>query len=455
MVTSRALQKPLFDLPVPSLADVHTSKRGERERGGVYAWHPYYAGYAEQFVADALSVLAEPGDLVLDPWNGSGTTTLVAHCKGFPSIGVEINPVMALHAQAKNPDFSQRADDLRAQTRALVAAARQLMAESPAAADDIADWVHDEPLTALLAIRDAIREHVADEAMPDFVADIIHPGAKDTIHPSKEKAFFLSALFQVLRKVGKFSRASNPTWLIPDDHAASTPAETVFGLFLTRVEAMLTDLEMVAWRAEEVDVDHASSADYWVMTGDARALDLQDASVDLIITSPPYCTRIDYAFSTKPELLLLGDDEGEVDALRRATMGAPVIVDKSIVPRRVWGPTCNDFLDAVAEHPSKSSKSYYLPTYLQYFRDAEHALREIKRVLGDDGKAVVVVQSSYYKEVELPLGEIYVEMSTRLDFDAEIARRETVRQHMAHINTRSRQYLKDKAYYEDVVLLTK
>jgi hypothetical protein len=26
---------------------------------GHYAWHPYYTGYAEQFVADVLSVLAE------------------------------------------------------------------------------------------------------------------------------------------------------------------------------------------------------------------------------------------------------------------------------------------------------------------------------------------------------------------------------------------------------------
>lgn len=46
MFTSRALQKPLFEMPVRSLADVHTSKRRERERTGVYGWHPCYAGYA-------------------------------------------------------------------------------------------------------------------------------------------------------------------------------------------------------------------------------------------------------------------------------------------------------------------------------------------------------------------------------------------------------------------------
>jgi SAM-dependent methyltransferase len=448
MVTERVLQKPLFEIPPRSLADVHTSKRGERERTGVYAWHSYYAGYAEQFVADVLSVLARPGDLIVDPWNGSGTTTLVAQCRGFRSLGIEINPVMVLHAQAKNLQFPCSADDVLAEAHNLVTTARRFVNARPVEFGDIADWVHEEPLAALVALSDAINEGIMDGPAPDFVSTILRQEARSASYPPKEKAFFFSALFQVLRKVGKFNRGSNPTWLLLDDQSASTTTDAVFTFFLETVQSMLADLEAVAWCAEE-------TADYWVIMGDSRALRLVDASVNLIVTSPPYCTRIDYAFSTKPELLLLGKEDREVDALRRATMGAPVIVDKSISRRETWGQTCNDFLNAVAGHPSKASKSYYLPTYLQYFRDAEQSLREIKRVLKDGGQAVIVVQSSYYKDIELPLGDVYVQMSGWLGFDAGIARREAVRQHMAHVNTRSRQYVKDKVYYEDVVLLRK
>jgi hypothetical protein len=64
---------------------------------------------------------------------------------------------------------------------------------------------------------------------------------------------------------------------------------------------------------------------------------------------------------------------------------------------------------------------------------------------------VIVVQSSYYKEIELPLGDIYVEMSQALGLDADIGRREVIRQHMAHINTKSSEYRKEKVYYEDAV----
>jgi tRNA G10 N-methylase Trm11 len=447
MLRSNVLQ-PSLDLKLISLADVHTAKRGERERAGVHAWHPYYAGYAEQFVADTLSVLAKPGDLVLDPWNGSGTTTLVAQRCGLRSVGIELNAAMALYGHAKNLQFPQESDAIVIEAEDLIEAARLLVNKEPAESEDIAEWVHDEPLAALLAIRNAIRNRIADAPLPDFVDAIVRKEARKRLHPSRKKAFFLSALFQVLRTVGSFTRGSNPTWILPDDGTPPASTDRVFGLFLQAVRSMLADLEVSAWGTESI-------AGYWVMTGDSRALPLTGETVDVVVTSPPYCTRIDYAVSTKPELLLLGYSNGELDTLRRDTMGAPVIVDKSIVQQDIWGKTCNDFIDAVAKHPSKASKSYYWPNYLQYFRDAEQSLREIGRVLKKSGHAAIVVQSSYYKDIELPLGQIYVEMAKQLGFGAEIARRETVRQHMAHVNTQSRQYVKDKVYYEDVALLHK
>ena len=437
----------MFDTRPLSLARVHTSKRGTRERAGVHAWHPYYAGYAEEFVEDTLAVLAKPGDLILDPWNGSGTTTLIAQRCGLRSIGVELNPAMTLHALAKNLQFPAMAEEIIAEAEDLVESARRRASQEPAESEDISDWVHGEPLTALIALRSAI-SRIADTAAPDFCRAVLAQGARDQLGPSPKKAFYLSALFQVLREVGSFTRGSNPTWLLYDEEAKSTRTETVLELYLATVRSMLEDLKGAAGSTEKVAAFH-------VTTGDSRALPLIDEAIDVIVTSPPYCTRIDYAVSTKPELLLLGRDNGEFEALRRETMGAPVIVDKTIAPQDTWGPACNAFLEAVAEHPSKSSQSYYWPNYLQYFRDAEQSLHEIARVLRPGGQAAVVVQSSYYKDIELRLGDMYVEMSQQIGLEAEIARREPVRQHMAHVNTKSSKYVKDKVYYEDVVSLQK
>ena len=65
-------------------------------------WYPYYAGYAQGFVSDVLDLLKiTPGQTVLDPWNGSGTTTQVAMQKGIQAYGYDINPVMVTVANAK------------------------------------------------------------------------------------------------------------------------------------------------------------------------------------------------------------------------------------------------------------------------------------------------------------------------------------------------------------------
>ncbi len=80
-----------------------SAKRTKNERQGVYAWHPYYAGYSEAFVASAIKYLdLNSSDLILDPWNGSGTTAFVASQFNIPTLGCEINPVMNIFSTAKS-----------------------------------------------------------------------------------------------------------------------------------------------------------------------------------------------------------------------------------------------------------------------------------------------------------------------------------------------------------------
>jgi hypothetical protein len=71
------------------------------------------------------------------------------------------------------------------------------------------------------------------------------------------------------------------------------------------------------------------------------------------------------------------------------------------------------------------------------------------------GQALIVVQSSYFKEHEINLGQIYTEICRNLNTQCEIVNREIVRGHMAHVNTKSSLYKNGKVYYEDVVCITK
>src|SRR4051812_16843478 len=60
------------------------------------AIHFHPGRFASQLPASLIGLLSEPGDIVLDPFMGSGTTLVEAQRLGRQSIGIDINPVACL-----------------------------------------------------------------------------------------------------------------------------------------------------------------------------------------------------------------------------------------------------------------------------------------------------------------------------------------------------------------------
>src|SRR5689334_20165624 len=58
---------------------------------------PYYAGFSSTFAEQTLrSLRLAAGSVVLDPWNGSGTTAIAATRCGLGAIGGDRNPAMVI-----------------------------------------------------------------------------------------------------------------------------------------------------------------------------------------------------------------------------------------------------------------------------------------------------------------------------------------------------------------------
>lgn len=70
---------------------------------------PYYTMYPLDFPLKVLR-RAKPGDWVLDPFCGRGTTNFAARLRGMPSVGIDSNPVATAIASAKMVDVC--ADDI-------------------------------------------------------------------------------------------------------------------------------------------------------------------------------------------------------------------------------------------------------------------------------------------------------------------------------------------------------
>src|SRR5260370_40571155 len=81
---------------------IQNPKRTARVKAGRASWYPYYAGFCSSF-SDVLlsSASLAPEVLVLDTWNGTGTTTESAGSLGYIACGYDLNPVMFIAAKAR------------------------------------------------------------------------------------------------------------------------------------------------------------------------------------------------------------------------------------------------------------------------------------------------------------------------------------------------------------------
>jgi hypothetical protein len=131
----------------------------------------------------------------------------------------------------------------------------------------------------------------------------------------------------------------------------------------------------------------------------------------MILSSPPYCTRIDYAIATLPELATIGISGDQFRILREEMIGTATICTHNIQPTDSWGRRCNNLLQKIRRHPSKASGSYYYRNHLQYFASMYESLAECRRVSKPGGTCVLVVQDSFYKDQHNDLPGIITEMA--------------------------------------------
>ncbi len=81
----------------PLLEEIPVKKQQARRHFGV---HGYFTKQAWNVVAEYINMYSKPGDLVLDPFGGSGVTAIEAMMKNRKAISIDINPMAVFIVQA-------------------------------------------------------------------------------------------------------------------------------------------------------------------------------------------------------------------------------------------------------------------------------------------------------------------------------------------------------------------
>lgn len=407
--------------------------------------HPdyrYYAGFSPAFVREALSAFDLPSNAcVADPWNGSGTTTAVAQALGLQGIGFDINPAAVVIARGRllGPGVEPSHVSL---ARQVIATSRSIDYKEHPGPDPLEIWFYPSAAATFRRLeRSVYRLLVKGTQVGD-------PFPVDVHAMSFLAARFYVALFRTVRAFVQPFVPSNPTWVkipsVPQARLRPEPAR-VRAEFQRNVRNLFRSKNRRATDAP------GTVGPCTVTVASATAIPVQSDTVDAVVASPPYCTRIDYAIATWPELALLGFSKGEFAQLRKTMMGSALVSGDTLPSNDAWGASARDILMAVKRHPSHGSKTYYHKTYSRYFSQLSGSIAEIARVLKADGKCTLVVQDSFYKELHVDLQGVVQEMCADSNLRLVDRRDFPVRRTKLLVNTRSRKYRSGEGATESVL----
>jgi tRNA G10 N-methylase Trm11 len=281
--------------------------------------YPYKGKFHPQMIRALLNIIElKQGDTVLDPFIGSGTTAVEAQLLGINCVGIDISPLCVLQSKVKT--------------------------ESIDVLPQIIEWK--EEMTKRIRFSLFNLEGKTIDSTIDSISD------------EKVKNFYrmakLVAISDNARRGKDFSSA-----------------------FLKNLELMIASVKDYVEIVKKLGLQ-LGKVD--IKTGDARALPLDNESVDGIVTSPPYSIALDYVTNDAHALKELGYNLSEI---REKFIGV-----------RGKGRTRIDL----------------------YNEDMKKSLEEMFRVLKPKKYAVIVIGNATYMGQEVKTVEFIIDYAEKIGF---------------------------------------
>lgn len=214
--------------------------------------HPYPAKFIPQIPNEIIGKLTDPGDWVLDPFCGSGTSLVESHLLGRHCVGTDVNPLSCKISAAKTAHFSaEQSKELRSLLSAVedpgaLTGIRATPPEffgrdkwfSPLVQSDLASLLH---LIRLLP-NDAVR-NFAEVVFSSIVvkvsnqeSDTRYKAIDKNIQPDRVRQVFATKLKDAVLRAENYALASTEArtqvWQL-DSTAERAPVTSEFKLAIT------------------------------------------------------------------------------------------------------------------------------------------------------------------------------------------------------------------------------
>jgi DNA modification methylase len=338
----------------------------------VHSFHRYFGKLIPAIPAFAIENFSKPGDTVLDPFCGSGTTIVEAARRGRRSVGIDMNPLATFITEVKTNRIP--GPTLREDLSWLMNAWETTELETSSFSDpyvvNINHWFRPEVKEELLRLRHLIRE------IPD----------------SDRRNFFLGVFSAFLRGVSN----ADPQHVFPgyskrmralDEAGREINVQASFFRAAKKRIQQIDELGPIAHRPQ-------------IFTGTAALAPLKARSIDLVVTNPPYISSIRYLETMKIEMgfLDLLTSQSEYLSLDRLMVGTERFYKNELsdIPR-----TGLTKIDIQAKELFDTNPKM-AKTVAEYFCRMKETIASLERALKPGGHAVIKIMDSKVRNQIIP-----------------------------------------------------
>jgi len=343
-----------------------------------HSYHRYPAKFIPQIVSRLVEKYTKPGDLVVDPFGGCGTTLVESKVMCRPSIGADINPVAVLITKAKITPIEpltleQTFIDLKHKLGAYTSTTKV----SAPKHERIDYWFKPEEKRKLAFLFFEISK-IENQDIRDF---------------------FYCGFSNILKNCSIWMQKSNK----PTRDLKKKPADPFVAL-LRQIKAMLRGNADFFNLLQE---NKCLKTPCNVYCADARKMPVKSNTVSLIVTSPPYVTSYEYADLHQLTALWF-EYTKDLSDFRKRFIGTSYHNKKELV---LNSKIAEDIKEALLKKHKKTAGEV-----ATYFSEMNQVFEEMKRILKKGGRTCIVIGNTSLKGVEILNAEVFVEQLQNLGF---------------------------------------
>lgn len=356
----------------------------ELERADMHSFHRYYGKLIPAIPGYFIKEFTKEGDLVFDPFSGSGTVAVEAKRLGRNFLGVEINPLSAEIARVKTYSLSpEKLEKINSELLEIIDCDLSDVGEDEKPYIMNRDhWFKDFVQTDLIRIKRDINSYF--ESRSEY---------------SKEyKEFYLMVLSAIIKNVSN----ADIRHVFPGFSKRMHQLENE-GKIHTDVKASFK--RAVKSRAKAYRIYENIKAEAKIICADSAAADLSEynGKVDLIVTNPPYISSVRYIETLKLEMYWTQviKSQAEYNALSHEMIGNDRLKKAECLnAEHTPYDEINAVIDDMFLTDEKSAKIIG-----EFFNKTERVIAVSSRLLKKNKFLVMKISDSKMKKKKIPTGE--------------------------------------------------